>query len=69
VWLREMHIVIFVPHGNQHFMQWQQKCNELHHGFLCVHCHGCNVKGGYPQGRWDVYTHIGGSLQLKDVVI
>jgi hypothetical protein len=24
------------------------RCHELHHGFLCVHCHEHNVRGGYP---------------------
>jgi len=35
----------------------------------CAHCHGHNIKGAYPYGQWDVCTHIGGSLQLKDMVI
>jgi hypothetical protein len=32
MWLKEAHVVVFVPHGNQHFTQCQQKCHELHHG-------------------------------------
>jgi hypothetical protein len=38
----------YSPRENQHPTQWQQRCHELHHGFLCVHCHEHNVKGGYP---------------------
>jgi hypothetical protein len=24
------------------------KMSQIHHGSLCAHCHGCNIKGGYP---------------------
>jgi hypothetical protein len=48
MWLKEAHVIVFVPHGNQHLMQWQQRCRELHYGFQCVHCQEHNIKGGYP---------------------
>ncbi len=47
MWLKEACVVVFVPHGSWYFMQWQQKCCELHHECPCVHYHGCNIKGGH----------------------
>ncbi len=69
MWLKEVHVIVFVPRGSQHFAQWWQRCHELHHGFQCICCHEHNVKGGYPYGQWDVCTHIKGCLQLKDGVL
>jgi uncharacterized membrane protein len=40
-------VIVLVTPGSQHLVQWQQKCHELHHGCLCIYCHGCNVKGGH----------------------
>ncbi len=56
MWLSEVHIVVFVPCGSQHFVQWQEKFHELHHGFFYVHCHGC--KRWIPIGSMGcVHTH------------
>jgi hypothetical protein len=46
-WLKEMHVIVPIPHGSWHLVQWQQKCRKLHHGCPYVHCHGHNVKGGH----------------------
>jgi len=40
---------LFLSHMEANILcLWQQRCCELHHGFLCARCHECNVKGGYP---------------------
>jgi hypothetical protein len=49
MWLKEVHVVVLVLCGSHHFMQWEQKCHELHHGSSCVHCYGHNVRSGYPR--------------------
>ncbi len=30
--LKETHVVVFTPCGNQHHVQWQQRCHKVHHG-------------------------------------
>jgi hypothetical protein len=55
--LKEAHVVVLIPHGSQHPMQWQQRYCKLHHGFLCARCHEYNVKGGYPKEVECVYMH------------
>jgi hypothetical protein len=42
--LREVHVIVFAPRESQHPTQWQQRCRELHHEFLCVGCHEHNVR-------------------------
>jgi hypothetical protein len=49
--LKEAHVIVLVTRESQHFMQWQQRCHKLHHGFLCVHCHEHNIKGGYTHQK------------------
>jgi hypothetical protein len=48
MWLKETHVVIFITHESQHFMQWWQRCHELYHGLLWTCCHKHIVRGGYP---------------------
>jgi hypothetical protein len=42
--LKEAHVVVFTPCQSQHLVQWQQRCYELHHGFVCTHWHEHNVR-------------------------
>jgi hypothetical protein len=66
MWLKEVYVVIIVPCGRWHPMQWHLRCHKLHHGFSCTHCHEHNTT--YQWGWWDVCTHIKGYLQLRDGV-
>ncbi len=55
-WLKNTRVIVFVPHGSWHLVQWQQTCHELHHGCMCTHCHGHNVKK-WTSITWMGYVH------------
>jgi hypothetical protein len=46
-WLKEVHVVIFIPCESQHFVQWQQKSHKLHHEFQYVYYYEHNIRSGY----------------------
>jgi hypothetical protein len=46
--LKEAHVVVITAHGSQHPAQRQQRCCELHYGFLYTHYYEHKVRGGCP---------------------
>jgi hypothetical protein len=60
MWLKEVHVITFVPRGNQNLTRCQQRCHKLHHEFLMCSLPWAQCNIWIPIGSMEcVHMHQG----------